>query len=253
MFQPSKFGVDHPLLKSENVNSSVGIVILSRFSSSRLPGKALKELAGNSVLGHIIHRLCEVVSQHQIVIATSDEASDDVIEKFAQEVGVSCYRGSLEKVGERFYTAAHSLNVDYAIRINGDNLFLDPGILEEVIGVCRSGSYDFISNVLGRTYPKGMSMEAVRLTYYQDQLSEISSDPYCNEHVMVCLYDESEPPNHLYLKNTALPEAAGLQLALDTPEDWERSVWMMEHIPTGHYDLKTTFEYAKKYEAIVER
>ncbi|NVK04787.1 MAG: hypothetical protein HWD92_08180 [Flavobacteriia bacterium] len=235
------------------MSSSVGVVILARYSSSRLPGKALKVLAGDTVLGHIVNRLTSIIDPSQIVLATSDEASDDALETFARERDIRCYRGSLTRVGERFEAALRMLQVDYGIRINGDNLFLDPDLLNAVISECNSGKFDFISNVLGRTFPKGMSVEAVRHAYYLDRLPHIKVDAYCNEHVMVCLYDESEPENHKYIKNTELPEAAGIQLALDTPNDWNRSVWMMENMPNGKYDLKTTFEYAKKYEAIVER
>lgn len=235
------------------MSNSVGVVILARYSSSRLPGKALKVLAGDTVLGHIINRLTSIIDPSQIVLATSDETSDDALESFAKERGIHCYRGSLTRVGERFEAAMHMLKVDYGIRMNGDNLFLDPALLKAVISECNSGKFDFISNVLGRTFPKGMSVEAVRHAYYLDRLPHIKADAYCNEHVMVCLYDESEPANHKYIKNTELPEAAGIQLALDTTDDWKRSVWMIENMPNGKYDLKTTFEYAKKYEATVER
>lgn len=235
------------------MSNSVGVVILARYSSSRLPGKALKVLAGDTVLGHIINRVSSVIDPSQIVLATSDEASDDALETFARERDIRCYRGSLTRVGERFEGALSMLNVDYGIRMNGDNVFLDPALLKTVIAECELGEFDFISNVLGRTFPKGMSVEAVRHSYYRERLPQIKADAYCNEHVMVCLYDESEPVNHMYIKNIELPEAAGIQLALDTPDDWNRSVWMMENMPNGKYDLKTTFEYAKKYEATVER
>lgn len=235
------------------MSNSVGVVILARYSSSRLPGKALKEICGDSVLGHILSRIERVVDAEKIILATSVESSDDAIALFAEDRGVKCFRGSLERVGERFEGAASELNVDYAIRLNGDNLFLDPSMMTEVVKACQAGKYDFISNVLGRTYPKGMSVEAVRMSYYREHLPQIKQDSHCNEHVMVCLYDETEPSNHLYIRNTQLPEAAGIQLALDTKEDWSRSVWMMSQIPFNQYDLKTTFEYAKKYEATVKR
>lgn len=235
------------------MTDSVAIVILARLSSRRLPGKALKCIQGKETLLHILERLDTVVERRQVVLATSNERSDDDLEAFAQREGITCYRGSLNRVGERFYEAARSLGANYACRINGDNVFLAPEILRAMIGKAKSGSYNFLSNVMGRTFPKGMSVEIVKLEYYQARLPQIQADPYCNEHVMVCLYDQAEPDDHYYLRNHALPEAAAIQLALDSPDDWKRSQWLLEALPEGKYDLETTFEYYKKYEESTKR
>lgn len=231
------------------MSKKLGLVILARLSSSRLPGKALKQIAGKSVLQHIVDRLLTVAPKNQIILACSDEPSDDPLEKFASEINLAVYRGSLSRVGERFLAAAQSLNCDYAARINGDNLFLDPEILQHMMREAASDKFRFLSNVQGRTFPKGMSVEIVDMHYYATQLDRIKADDYCNEHVMVCLYKDPPPTDHFYLQNNDLPQAAGIQLALDTPEDFERSSYMLEHMPAGHYDLKTTFEYYRNYEA----
>lgn len=248
-----KFGAVVPLKRLGNVSKSVGVVILARLSSSRLPGKALKMIEGRETLSHILKRLDQVVHRTEVTLATSDEPGDDPLEAFAEKEGILCYRGSLESVGERFYEAACQLNTDYACRINGDNIFLAPEILDRMMQKAKTGEYNFLSNVHGRTFPKGMSVEIVRLGYYADQLDKIRKDPYCNEHVMVCLYKDPAPADHFYLKNEELPEAAAIQLALDTPEDWQRTSWMMQAMPEGNYDLETTFEYYQRYEESLSR
>ena len=235
------------------MSNSVGVVILARLSSSRLPGKALKMIEGKETLAHILQRLDQVMDRSSVILATSNESSDDPLEDFAEKEDISCYRGSLERVGERFYEAACQLKTDYACRINGDNIFLAPEILNRMINEAKKGHYNFLSNVQGRTFPKGMSVEIVRMSYYQAHLDQVKSDPYCNEHVMVCLYQDPAPEDHFYLKNEELPEAAAIQLALDTPADWERSRWMLQHMPDGKYDLETTFEYYQGYEESLKR
>lgn len=248
-----KYGEEHPLKKLESVTKSVGLVILARMSSSRLPGKALKLIQGKETLKHILDRLAQVMDLSKVILATSDDPSDDPLEEFASRNSLAIYRGSLEKVAERFYAAAKELEVDYACRINGDNIFLAPEILKSMIDQARSGNYVFLSNVLGRTYPKGMSVEIVSLDYYAQKLPAIQLDSYCNEHVMVCLYGDESTKGHYYLKNTDLPEAAAIQLALDTPEDWERSNWILEAIPSQQFDLETTFDFYQRYEKSLSR
>ena len=249
MSQLLKFGEAVLHAKLGRVSKSVGIVILARLSSQRLPGKALRPILGEeTVLGHILKRIGSLVPLDRIILATSDLPDDDALEVFAVQKGIACYRGSLERVGERFFAAAETLDCDYALRLNGDNILLDPDILKEMMDLAAEGHFDFISNVPGRTFPKGMSVEIVKMDFYAHHLPRISADFYCNEHVMVCLYQDEPPSNYYYFKNSALPEAAAIQLALDTKADFERSKWILERVPEGHYDLNTTFEYYQRYE-----
>ncbi len=115
--------------------------------------------------------------------------------------GISCFRGSLEDVADRFYQAANQKSWDYAIRINGDNVFVDTQVLTDMIAIARSGEYDFVSNVKDRTFPKGMSIEIVKMRHYASLLPAISSSEYYREHVTLYLY-EHEADTYYYYRNT---------------------------------------------------
>ncbi|MEN0047251.1 MAG: hypothetical protein AAF806_09350 [Bacteroidota bacterium] len=220
-----------------NNTFKLGAVILARYSSRRLPGKALMGIEGKKVLEYIFERLLTVLDRSQLVLATSDEGSDDPIENFAIERGIKCFRGSLENVSERFYQAAKQQGWDYAIRINGDNIFTDTKVLRDMIAIVEKGQYDFVSNVKGRSFPKGMSIEIVSLDYYAQQLPKIENDSNYKEHVTLYLYEHDKGRKHYYFMNTQFPEAAGIQLALDTPEDFERSKRLIAQFRQPHYLL----------------
>ena len=66
-------------------------------NSSRLPGKALLEISGRPLLGHVIDRAKKISKQYPLVIATS-MSSDDAIEKFAVSEKIKIFRGSLNNV-----------------------------------------------------------------------------------------------------------------------------------------------------------
>lgn len=225
----------------------IGIIILSRFSSNRLPGKALMKINGKTVLQYIVERLSAVVETDNIVIATSVEESDNHIETFAKNIGVRCYRGSLENVAERFYNAKLN-DWDYAIRINGDNIFLDTNVLKEMLSITEKGNYDFITNVKDRTFPKGMSIEIVKLSYYKSALRKINRKDNYREHVTLYLY-ENVNENYFYFYNKELPEASGIQMALDTKEDFTRTQEIINCFETSHinYNLKEIYSIWKKY------
>jgi spore coat polysaccharide biosynthesis protein SpsF len=129
-------------------------IVQARMSSSRLPGKVLEPLAGKPALYHIHERLsgCKLIDK--IVIATSKDSSDDVIDDFCQNHNISCLRGSLDDVLDRFYQTAVNYKADLIIRITGDCPVIDPVIVDSVIAGFLGGSYDFYG--LGGEFPDGL-------------------------------------------------------------------------------------------------
>lgn len=170
-----------------------------------------------------------------IVLATSQEMSDDPIAAFALEKGVSCHRGSLDNVARRFYEAAVMKGWDFAVRINGDNIFVDTDLLNSMIQIARTGQYDFVSNVKGRTFPKGMSIEIVNLEHYHSLLPLIEAGPSYREHVTLYLYEHEKPESYHFILNTAWPQIAGFQMALDTMEDFQRTEKIIQQLELPHY------------------
>ena len=212
----------------------IGVVILARYNSSRLPGKALMCIQEKPVLLYIIERLTQVVPMEDILIATSIEESDNFIEEFAKDHNISCFRGSLNNVADRFFLAALSKRWDYVTRINGDNIFVDTNLLRRMIGIALGGEYDFISNVKDRTFPKGMSIEIIKVNFYKRVLPFILNDDDYKEHVTLYLY-HNELGIYKFIKNKEVPEAGGIQMALDTPDDFNRSEVIVKHFIKPHW------------------
>ena len=123
-------------------------------SSSRLPGKVLMPLAGRPVLEHVVRRIgtCETVAK--VVVATSTDRTDDAIEVWCKGEGVSCYRGSLDDVLDRYYQAARQFRADPVVRITGDCPAIDPTIVDEVVRAFLAGGYDYFG--LAGEFPDGL-------------------------------------------------------------------------------------------------
>ena len=56
-----------------------GIIIQARASSNRLPNKVLKDIEGMPMLLRQVKRLSNVIKKYPIIVATSQESSDDNI------------------------------------------------------------------------------------------------------------------------------------------------------------------------------
>ena len=198
----------------------IGIIILCRYNSTRLQGKALLEINGRSVLGHIVDRLKFGSDTYPIIVATSEESTDDPIAHFCRRSAIPLFRGPLEDVSARFLACAEGWGLDYAVRINGDNFFADPNTLRAMLAIAQTGCYDFITNLPGRTFPYGMSIEILRTVFYREILRYQNERQ--REHVTAWLYENESAGKRYHFINKHLPEASGLQLALDTVEDLDR-------------------------------
>ena len=219
----------------------IGTIILCRYSSTRLPGKILKPLLGKPVLSYLYEKFsAQVDHPDELLVCTSTDTTDDIIADFCRENEMNVYRGSLENVAERFLQAAEHMNYDYAVRINGDALFVDIPTYLEMKETCRQQAFDFISNVKGRSFPFGMSIEFVKTTFYAAIQEDIQISDRYKEHVTLYLYENEKIGKQHHIKNTTCPALAGLDVALDEPKDWDLYQDIMKQLGQDFYscDLK---------------
>jgi len=194
--------------------------IEARMTSSRLPGKVLMEAAGKPMLAHMIERLKRVPSLDGIVVATTGNATDAPVVELADRLGVGCFRGSEDDVLARVLGAARAHDVDVIVEMTGDCPLIDPALVEDCIQGYLAAGVDYVSNVLERTYPRGMDTQV----FATDILADVAArtdDPEDHEHVSLYIYNH---PEIYTLKNMPGPPELtdpGLGLPLDTPEDLE--------------------------------
>jgi spore coat polysaccharide biosynthesis protein SpsF len=193
--------------------------IEARMTSTRLPGKVLKEAVGKPMLELMIERLNRVPSLDGIVVATTTNAADDPIEALARRLGVGLWRGSENDVLSRVLDAATRHGIDVIVETTGDCPLIDPAVVEDCIRVYRAAKVDYVSNVLDRGYPVGMDTQVFATSVLAD-VARRTSDPADREHVSLYIYRH---PEIYSLRNVPAPPTLArpdLALTLDTPEDY---------------------------------
>ena len=111
----------------------VGVIVAARMSSNRLPGKATKELLGIPMLSFLFKRLKSGDAEYEIILATSENEEDDVLEDLAVAEGVSVYRGDLNNVVQRYIRAANNNNIETVVRVTADCPFADPEYADKIV------------------------------------------------------------------------------------------------------------------------
>ena len=101
-------------------------VVQARLGSTRLPGKALAEIAGRPMLAHVLARAAAVPGVDQVVLATTVRPEDDALADLARSLGFACARGGVEDVLDRFRSAHLAHPAEVVIRVTGDCPLLDP-------------------------------------------------------------------------------------------------------------------------------
>jgi spore coat polysaccharide biosynthesis protein SpsF len=200
--------------------SAPAVIVQARMTSRRLPGKVLNPLAGRPMLAYTLDRLALCGSAGDLVIATSDDLSDDPLAKFAESSGVRCFRGSLDDVAGRLVAAARSVDAASFVRISGDSPFIDPAIVDRAMALFRGGDCDLVTNVFPRTFPKGMSVEVVR-TEALEQACRRDLDSGQREHVTKYFYDH---PEEFAIATIAQdPPLDNYAFTVDDPADFRRA------------------------------
>ena len=110
----------------------VAIVVQARMGSTRLPGKVLKPIGEDTVIGLIIKRLKKSKYAENIIIATTDKEQDDVLVDYCKELNVKVSRGETKNVLRR-YIQATSEKDSIIVRITGDCPYCDAQLIDSMV------------------------------------------------------------------------------------------------------------------------
>jgi len=192
------------------------VIVQARMGSSRLPGKVLIDLGGQTVLARVVQRLKRAALANQIVVATSMAAKDDGVVSECERIPVHCFRGSEHDVLDRYYTCAKHYAPDTVVRITADCPLIDPEIVDRTIQAFLDNACDYASNTLVPTYPRGLDVEVFTSAALADAYRE-ACHSYEREHVTPYLYEHPE----LFRLVSVMGDADHSQYrwTLDTAED----------------------------------
>lgn len=162
------------------------IILQARTSSSRLPGKALLEINGKTMIEWQIRRLQES-SVEKILLVTTVDNSDDQLSEIAFNLGIEVLRGSVSDVHSRFTAAVLKYNPKRFIRITGDCPLVMPDLIDEMLEEFLALKCEYLSNTSPPSFPDGLDVEIVSSDAFM-KFSEGALTDLEKEHVTLGLY-----------------------------------------------------------------
>ena len=113
-------------------------VIPARYASTRLPGKVLLDICGKPMIQRVFERAARAACLNELVIATDDEKVFQAVKAFGGNVVMSAptHPNGTSRAAE----LAKSREVDYVIKIQGDEPLIDSEMIDEVARTLASSS-----------------------------------------------------------------------------------------------------------------
>jgi len=191
-------------------------IIQARMGSTRLPGKVLLDLGGDTVLARVVHRVRRSKLICGVVVATTRDSRDDAIIAECRRIEVECFRGEELDVLDRYQRSALSSAANAVVRITSDCPLIEPEVSDKVIQAFLDQAPDYASNTLTRTYPRGLDTEIMTASALLRAWQEARQD-YQRVHVTPYLYQN--PEMFKIVQVTAEADYSEHRWTLDTPED----------------------------------
>jgi spore coat polysaccharide biosynthesis protein SpsF len=192
-------------------------IIQARMGSTRLPGKVLMKLAGETVLGRVVRRVKRASRVDEVVIATTLKPVDGAIVGEAERLGVKSFRGPEEDVLDRYYQAATACDAEVVVRITSDCPLVDPELVDGTVEELLTRSAAYASNTLERSYPRGLDVEVFTRRALWEAHREARA-AYEREHVTPYIFEHPEKFRLASVKGDG--DYSRYRWTLDTPQDF---------------------------------
>jgi spore coat polysaccharide biosynthesis protein SpsF len=215
------------------------IIIQARMTSTRLPKKVMLPLCGKSALEIMINRIEKF--KDNIIIATTNDGTEEDIVKLAKKLNVKYYQGDTDNVLSRYYESAIKFGAtdnDVIVRLTSDCPIMDQEILSQIIESFKTCKCDYLSNVIERTYPRGMDTEVFRFKSLK-MAYENATTPLETEHVTP--YINNTNKDKFILKSYKdIENNSKYRLTLDEIDDYEAIKEVYKK-----FDDKINFSYSQ--------
>ncbi len=163
------------------------VILQARMSSTRLPGKVMRDINGKPMIYWQIERIKKSKSVDKLIVATSIDKSDDILAEFLKTNKVQVYRGELQDVLSRYLKIEESSKPTAIIRLTGDCPFVMPELIDEMLAKFYDINVDYLSNTLELSYPDGLDVEIIAPGVLM-RLLEFGLSDEEREHVTLGIY-----------------------------------------------------------------
>ena len=118
-------------LALDSDSGSVVAIIPARYHSTRLPGKALADIAGRPMIEHVYRRAAAATAVTSVLVATDDDRILEAVRAFG---GAACMTSPHHVSGtDRLAEVAAELACEIVVNVQGDEPLIEPSMIDEAV------------------------------------------------------------------------------------------------------------------------
>jgi spore coat polysaccharide biosynthesis protein SpsF len=177
-----------------------------------------------------------------LIVATSNDSSDDALVEILEKNGVEYSRGSLENVFLRFLAVINSQDSNCFVRLTGDCPLVMPTIIDDILELFNSEMNDYMSNTIEPSFPDGLDVEVFTKAAFLDLENLGLTDEEC-EHVTLAFHRNKE--NFRLANFRGNPDRSNMRWTVDYPQDLDfvRSVYSYFKGRESIFDYQEVLEF----------
>lgn len=226
-------------------------ILQARTDSTRLPHKVLLPILNTPMIIHQLQRVSRSKKLDRLILATSDQESDNTLAKTVKAYGFECFRGNKDDVLARFYTLCKSLDLrkdDLIVRLTGDCPLHDPSIIDELIDFFTGQNVDYAANCIDPVYPDGFDAEIFTFEALEQAFNK-AVKPSDREHVTPFIYHSGLFKTKNIHKNVKMDH---LRLTVDEEDDFVLISAIFKHFSHNHFTYEEIIRYLSGHPELVQ-
>jgi len=126
----------------------VAAIIPARYNATRFPGKPLALLKGQPVIQHVYEHASRAALVNMVLVATDDRRIFDAVVHFGGRAVMTS--GRHESGTDRIAEAAADVACDFVINVQGDEPFIEPDMIDDVVNLLYNDDNVSISTLAKR-------------------------------------------------------------------------------------------------------
>jgi len=212
----------------------VGFIITGRMKSTRLKKKLTLKILDREIIAWMIDRAKLYFKDSEIVIATSNNSQDDILEDIAIRENIKIFRGHEEDVVLRLYNAALENDFDYFINITADCPLFGFDYIKDIVGIHETKNADLVTSL---DFPHGIFTYGIKTSAFAKviQLKSTEQTEVWGDY----FYKNPDKFNVEKLDAPKRQQRKNYRLTLDYPEDFAFFEAVYSHFGKNTYKISS--------------
>ena len=238
MILTKRKALNDTLVVEDFTEAKVGVIVACRMKSSRLKEKALLPIGDLPSVEFCLRNALKFKGVHRVILATSTEEQDQILEQHTFDPKVGFYQGHPEDVMQRYIDVCEAFDLDVVVRITADMPFVDDEICSFLLDAhFKSGA----AYTVGTDAAVGVNLEVFNVSCLKRLKAYFPNAEYSE--YMTWYFQNN--PEHVRIQKIDLPAifVRPYRLTLDYEEDLALFNEIHKQMGSTNYSLRQVIEF----------